>query len=68
MEMQLRLQKQEVEPHRRREELEQQLRRKVAAADRSAYLTFVAERAAGIDDGEAAERASERAAVDRPPP
>ncbi|KAK1686051.1 hypothetical protein QYE76_046899 [Lolium multiflorum] len=45
--MQLRLRRQEVEHHRRREELEQQLRQEAATADRAAYLTFVAERAAG---------------------
>jgi hypothetical protein len=50
-EMQLRLRRQVVEHRRRQEELEQQLRQEAVAADRSAYLMFVAERAAGINDG-----------------
>jgi hypothetical protein len=66
-EMQLRPQSQEVEHRRWREELEQQLRQEAAAVDRAAYLAFVVERAAGIDDGGAAERAGSAATGDRPP-
>jgi hypothetical protein len=46
-ELQLRLQRQELDHRRRREDLERQLRQEAVAADRAAYLTFVAERAEG---------------------
>nr|XP_051197242.1 vicilin-like seed storage protein At2g18540 [Lolium perenne] len=44
-ELQLRLQRLEVDHRRWREDLERQLRQEAVAADRAAYLTFVAERA-----------------------
>jgi hypothetical protein len=44
-ELQLRLQRHEVDHRRRREDLERQLRQEAVAANRAAYLTFVAERA-----------------------
>ncbi|KAK1678910.1 hypothetical protein QYE76_039758 [Lolium multiflorum] len=46
-EMQLRLQRHELDHRRRREELERQLQQEAATADRAAYLTFVADRSAG---------------------
>nr|XP_051202260.1 vicilin-like seed storage protein At2g18540 [Lolium perenne] len=44
-EMQLRIQRQKLDHRRRREDLERQLHQEAVATDRSAYLTFVAERA-----------------------
>jgi hypothetical protein len=43
----MQLQRHEVEHRLRREELEQQLRQEAAVVDRTAYLAFVAKRAAG---------------------